>query len=42
LIIIASVRCLLKDQAIQVDKEAKSIKRAEQMCAEILLDKLKK
>lgn len=37
-----SVKCLLKDQAIQVDQEAKSIKRAEQMCAEILLDKLKK
>ncbi|SHA24535.1 Ribonuclease III [Bathymodiolus thermophilus thioautotrophic gill symbiont] len=37
-----TVRCLLQDQAIQVEQEAKSIKRAEQMCAEILLDKLKK
>ncbi|CAB9540539.1 Ribonuclease III (EC 3.1.26.3) [uncultured Gammaproteobacteria bacterium] len=37
-----TIGCLLKDQAIQVDQEAKSIKRAEQMCAEILLDKLKK
>ncbi|BAS67788.1 ribonuclease III [Bathymodiolus septemdierum thioautotrophic gill symbiont] len=35
-----TVRCLLQDQKIQVEQEAKSIKRAEQMCAEILLEKL--
>ncbi len=35
------VNCLLKDQSIQVEQEAKSIKRAEQMCAEILLERLK-
>ncbi len=36
------VRCLLQDQKIQVEQEAKSIKRAEQMCAETLLKKLEK
>jgi ribonuclease-3 len=36
------VRCLLQEQSIQVEQEAKSIKRAEQMCANILLNKLKK
>jgi ribonuclease-3 len=35
-----TVNCFLKDQSIQVQQEAKSIKRAEQMCAETLLDKL--
>lgn len=37
-----TVRCLLQEQKIQVEQEAKSIKRAEQMCAESLLEKLKK
>ncbi|SFV89410.1 Ribonuclease III [hydrothermal vent metagenome] len=37
-----TVTCLLQAQKIQVEKEAKSIKRAEQMCAESLLKKLKK
>jgi ribonuclease-3 len=37
-----TVRCLLQEQSIQVEQEAKSIKRAEQMCANILLNKLKK
>ncbi|MDC9714534.1 MAG: ribonuclease III [Gammaproteobacteria bacterium] len=36
-----TLKCLLQDQAIQVEQEAKSIKRAEQMCAEVLLEKLK-
>lgn len=35
-----TVNCQLKDQSIQVEQQAKSIKRAEQMCAEILLEKL--
>lgn len=35
------VGCTLQDQNIQVEQEAKSIKRAEQSCAQILLDKLK-
>ncbi|SMN11883.1 Ribonuclease III [uncultured Candidatus Thioglobus sp.] len=37
-----TVSCLLKDQSIQVQQQAKNIKRAEQMCAEILLERLKK
>lgn len=37
-----TIRCLLQEQKIQVEQEAKSIKKAEQMCAEILLKKLKK
>ncbi|SMM97967.1 Ribonuclease III [uncultured Candidatus Thioglobus sp.] len=36
-----TVSCLLKDQSIQVQQQAKSIKMAEQMCAEILLQRLK-
>ncbi|CAC9434027.1 Ribonuclease III [Bathymodiolus heckerae thiotrophic gill symbiont] len=36
-----TLKCFLPDQAVQVEQEAKSIKRAEQMCAEILLEKLK-
>lgn len=36
-----TVNCFLKDQAIQVQQEAKSIKQAEQMCAEVLLHKLR-
>ncbi|CAC9636582.1 ribonuclease III [bacterium endosymbiont of Bathymodiolus sp. 5 South] len=36
-----TINCFLKDQSIQVQQEAKSIKRAEQMCAEVLLEKLK-
>ncbi len=36
-----TINCYLKDQNIQVDQQAKSIKRAEQLCAQILLDKLK-
>jgi ribonuclease-3 len=35
------VGCTLQDQNMQVEQEAKSIKRAEQSCAQILLDKLK-
>ena len=35
-----TVNCSLQDQAIQVEQAAKSIKRAEQLCAQILLDKL--
>jgi dsRNA-specific ribonuclease len=35
-----TVNCFLKDHSIQVQQEAKSIKRAEQMCAEVLLEKL--
>jgi len=35
-----TVNCYLQDQAIQVEQAAKSIKRAEQLCAQILLDKL--
>ncbi len=38
---IFTVKCILKDQALQVEQEAKSIKRAEQLCAQLLLDKLK-
>jgi len=34
------VRCLLVDQGVQVEMSAGSIKRAEQMCAEILLERL--
>ncbi|KAA0445280.1 MAG: ribonuclease III [Candidatus Thioglobus sp.] len=36
-----TVRCLLTDQKLQVEQEAKNIKRAEQMCAEVLLGRLK-
>ncbi|WXU00837.1 MAG: Ribonuclease 3 [Catillopecten margaritatus gill symbiont] len=39
---IFTVRCLLQDQKIQVEQDAKSIKRAEQMCAEALLKRLEK
>lgn len=35
-----TVNCSLQDQAIQVEQSAKSIKRAEQSCAQILLEKL--
>ena len=35
------VNCHLLDQQLQVEQSAKSIKRAEQACAQILLDKLK-
>jgi len=35
-----TVNCSLQDQAMQVEQDAKSIKRAEQSCAQILLDKL--
>jgi ribonuclease-3 len=35
-----TVNCILKDQAMQIDQSAKSIKKAEQSCAQILLDKL--
>ena len=35
-----SVKCVLQDQAMQIEQSAKSIKRAEQSCAQILLDKL--
>ncbi len=35
-----TVNCFLKNQSIQIQQEAESIKRAEQMCAEVLLDKL--
>jgi len=35
-----TVSCVLQDQAIQTEQSAKSIKRAEQSCAQILLDKL--
>ena len=34
------VNCSLQDQAMQIEQSAKSIKRAEQLCAQILLDKL--
>ena len=37
---IFSVRCSLNNENIQVEKSAKSIKRAEQACAETLLEKL--
>ena len=37
---IFSVRCSLNNENIQVEKSAKSIKRAEQACAEALLEKL--
>ncbi|SMN15620.1 Ribonuclease III [uncultured Candidatus Thioglobus sp.] len=37
---IFTVNCLLEDQKMQVDQDAKSIKRAEQSCAQVLLDKL--
>ncbi|CAC9603275.1 Ribonuclease III (EC 3.1.26.3) [uncultured Gammaproteobacteria bacterium] len=37
---IFTVNCLLEDQKMQVDQNAKSIKRAEQSCAQALLDKL--
>ncbi|CAC9542511.1 Ribonuclease III (EC 3.1.26.3) [uncultured Gammaproteobacteria bacterium] len=37
---IFTVNCLLEDQKMQVDQDAKSIKRAEQSCAQALLDKL--
>jgi ribonuclease-3 len=35
-----TVNCSLQDQALQIEQSAKSIKRAEQLCAQILLDKL--
>ncbi len=35
-----SVQCSLTNENIQVEKSAKSIKRAEQACAEALLEKL--
>ena len=35
-----TVNCSLQDQAMQIEQSAKSIKRAEQSCAQILLDKL--
>jgi ribonuclease-3 len=35
-----TVNCSLQDQAMQIEQSAKSIKRAEQLCAQILLDKL--
>jgi len=35
------VRCTLNEQNLCVEQSAKSIKRAEQACAELLLDKLK-
>jgi len=35
-----TVNCCLQDQTMQVEQAAKSIKRAEQSCAQILLDKL--
>lgn len=35
-----SVNCTLVDEKIQVQQSAKSIKRAEQYCAQLLLDKL--
>jgi len=38
---IFTVKCILKDHSIQVEQEAKSIKRAEQMCAQLLLNELK-
>ncbi|BAF61683.1 ribonuclease III [Candidatus Vesicomyidisocius calyptogenae] len=36
------VNCFLEDQKLQVKQSAKSIKKAEQFCAQILLKKLKK
>lgn len=36
------VNCFLEDQNLQVKQSAKSIKKAEQICAQILLKKLKK
>ncbi|HIB97872.1 MAG TPA: ribonuclease III [Candidatus Thioglobus sp.] len=36
-----TVNCFLADQKIQIDQDAKSIKRAEQSCAKLLLEKLK-
>jgi ribonuclease-3 len=38
---IFTVACLLPDQKMQVVQDAKSIKRAEQSCAQILLEKLR-
>ena len=35
-----TVNCSLQDQSMQVEQSAKSIKRAEQSCAQILLDRL--
>ena len=35
-----TVNCSLQDQSMQVEQSAKSIKRAQQSCAQILLDKL--
>ena len=35
-----TMNCSLQDQALQIEQSAKSIKRAEQLCAQILLDKL--
>ncbi len=35
------INCTLEDQNIQVEQSAKSIKRAEQSCAQVLLDRLK-
>ncbi|ABL02363.1 RNAse III [Candidatus Ruthia magnifica str. Cm (Calyptogena magnifica)] len=38
---IFTINCLLKDQNLQVSQSAKSIKKAEQSCAQTLLKKLK-
>ncbi|BBB23818.1 ribonuclease III [Isorropodon fossajaponicum endosymbiont JTNG4] len=38
---IFTINCLLKDQSLQVSQSAKSIKKAEQSCAQALLKKLK-
>ncbi|MBW5291147.1 MAG: Ribonuclease III [Candidatus Ruthia sp. Asou_11_S2] len=38
---IFTINCLLKDQSLQVSQSAKSIKKAEQSCAQVLLKKLK-
>jgi len=35
-----TVNCSLQDQAMQIEQSAKSIKRAERLCAQIILDKL--
>ncbi|QKQ24129.1 ribonuclease III [Candidatus Ruthia endofausta] len=39
---IFTINCLLKEQNLQVSESAKSIKKAEQSCAQTLLKKLKK
>ena len=38
---IFTVNCFLEDQNIQTSQDAKSLKRAEQSCAQVLLEKLK-